>query len=240
MNADTKPKLVSDEEQLSRLTRDEERDLERAEQELARAKTKGARDTARDKIAKIAARPKQRVTVTERRAALEETKRLARARGEEVNEKPEHGAAEIETRDGLKRMRKLGHLTEEQLRVGLIYRSAHEARGSSLKASQIGDSGGAGHDNDKFVMKALERAKLAEFVGKTDRAVALGCISNPSALQMLRHVAGEGGNVTDFGKGRALERNREGLSQALDIALRVWRDTVAQHRVSEAKQGTPS
>jgi len=227
-----KPKLVSDQDQLGRLTRDEERDLDKAVMELTKAKTKGARDIARDKIARIAAKPKQRLTVAERKTALEEITRLAEARGEEVDSNPEHGGLMIKTRDGLHRMWKLGHLTREQYETGLIYRKGHEARGADLQASQIGDTGGAGHNHEAFVAKRFERAKLGQFVGATDRAVALGCISNPAALQMLRHVAGQGGSITDFGGGRALDRNRKGLSQALEIAQRVWRGIVAQDRVS--------
>lgn len=204
--------------------------------ERMRAKMRGNRGNvalAEGKLADIAARRHQRVELKERADGIRETVQLAKARGEEVNEKPARGAAEIVSRDGLRRLADLGHIDREQLKVGLIYRAGHEQRGADLKASQIGDAGGAGHDNDKYVAQRLERAKIATFVGRVDRAVGLGCISNPVALQMLRHVAGEGGNIYDFGKGKGLERRREAIKAALTIAVEVWRDSMAQHLVYE-------
>lgn len=218
-----------------RLNEAERKALDLAQREFDRAKTKGNKDIARGKIAKIADRVHQRVELNERAAGIAETVALAKNRGEEVEEKPVRGAADIKSRDGLRRMRELGHITAEQHRAGLIYRAGHEARGADLKAQVITDaSGGAGHDNDAFVAKRLERAKLLDFTARVDRAVALGCISNPAALQMLRHVAGEGGNIYDFGKGKGLERRRAALVAALEIAERVRRDTLAHNVVLEA------
>lgn len=192
------------------------------------AKVRGNRKTvtqAEGKLADIARGRDRRVDLEERREGIRETVQLAKARGEEVNEKPALGAVDIESRDGLARMRKLGHITAEQERVGLVYRAGCEARGADLKAQVITDAGGSGgHDNDAFVAKRLKRAKLLDFVARVDRAVALGCISNPAALQMLRHVAGSSGNISDFGKGRGLTRHREALVAALEIAVRVWRE----------------
>jgi hypothetical protein len=234
MIANTKnPPLISEAE-AARLTEREEADLARAHAEFGRAKTQGNKEIAKEKIARIDRGRRGRVDSVWRRHALDETIELAESRGEEVNRKPEKGAVDIESRDGLRRMKTLGHITAEHLKVGMIYRAGHEARGADLKAQVLGDSGGGAHDNDAFVARRLERAKLGEFVARVDRAVAMGCITNPAALQMLRHVAGEGGNISDFGKGRGLARHREALILALDAAARVWRDIIAQHVVYEA------
>jgi len=234
MNATTKNPPLITEAEAARLTEREEADLARAHAELGRAKTTGNKNLAKEKIARIERGRRSRVDAVWRRHSLEETVGLAEARGEEVNRKPPKGAADIESRDGLRRLQTLGHITAEQLKVGLIYRAGHEERGADLKAQVIGDGGGSGgHDNDQFVARRLDRAKVATFVARVDRAVALGCISNPAALQMLRHVAGEGGNIYDFGKGKGLERRRTALVAALQVAVQVWRDTLAQNVVYE-------
>lgn len=200
------------------------RALDGAAAELKRSTNSGNREIAKKKLGKIEAGYRHRIDRKETSDGIRETVELAKARGEEVNEKPARGAVEIESRDGLYRMRKNGHITAEQERVGLIYRAGCEERGADLKAQVITDAGGSGgHDNDAFVAKRLDRAKRADFVARVDRAVALGCIKNPAALQMLRHVAGGSGNISDFGKGRGLIRHREALVAALEVAVRVWR-----------------
>lgn len=241
MSAESEPEQVQALPRASgRLNEPEERAAIAAQAEFDRAKNKGNKALATEKLVRIDSRRNQRVELKERAAGIAETVALAKGRGEEVDEKPS-GPIRVVSRDGLRRMADLGHITGEQLRVGLIYRSGHEERGADLKAQVITDAGGSGgHDNDAFVAKRLERAKLLDFVARVDRAVALGCISNPAALQMLRHVAGQGGNIYDFGKGKGLERRRTALVAALDVATKVWRDTLAHHLVHEANSHTAS
>ena len=103
MNATTnRPPLISEAE-AARLTEQEEAALERAQAELARARNQGNKEIAKGKIAKIERGRKARVDSVWRRHALDETVDLAEARGEEVNRKPEKGAVDIESRDGLHR-----------------------------------------------------------------------------------------------------------------------------------------
>ncbi len=200
----------------------EKRSLDAAAAELARARTKGNREIAHRKITRLSERLHQRIELKERVDGIAETVALAKARGEEVNEAPPCGAVEIESRDGLYRMHKLGHLTAQHMRAATTYRAGYEARGRDLKAQVFDEvGGGPGHDNDAFVQKRLRRAKLLEYVARVDRAVALGCVGDPKALQLLRSVAGEGTAITAWGRGRALARNRDALARALDIAVKL-------------------
>lgn len=206
------------------LTDAEKKSLDAATAELARARTKGNREIAQGKIARLAERLQQRIELSARADGIAETVALAKARGEDVNETPPCGAVEIESRDGLHRLHKLGHLTVQHMRAATAYRAGYEARGRDLRAQVFDDvGGGAGHDNDAFVEKRLRRAKLLDYVARVDRAVALGCIGDPKALQLLRSVAGEGTAITAWGRGRALARNRDALARALDIAVRLLR-----------------
>lgn len=184
------------------------------------AKVRGNRKTvtqAEGKLADIARGRDRRVDLQERREGIRETIDLARAKGEAVDQGA--GRIEISSRDGLRSMRKAGHITDAQYAVGLLYRAGYEARSGDLKAQEIGETSPGGHDNDRYVAARLKRAKLLDFVARVDRAVALGCITNPMSLRLLRSVAGEGTAITVWGHGRALSRNRDGLVQALDIAL---------------------
>jgi len=202
---------------------------------LDRATNAGSRQAAHDEIKKIVARPRQRAESAWRARALQETLDLARGRGEDVDIAPERGAACISNRDGFHGLiRPVQHLTPDQYRVGLDYRAGYERRGGDLKTSTIGDSYGGSHDNNAFVGVRFERAKLLAFVSRTERAVALGCAGHPSALQMLRCVAGQGHSLRAFGGGRALARNRDALKAALDVALQVAAAMRAEARAARA------
>lgn len=202
---------------------------------LRRATNTGSRQTAHDEIQKIVRKPRQRAESAWRAGAIQETLDLAKGRGEAVDLKPERGAACISDRDGLHGLtRPTQHITPDQYRVGLDYRAGYERRGGDLKTSAIGDSFGVSHDNNAFVGTRFERAKLLAFVSRTERAVALGCAGHPSALQMLRWVAGEGHSLRAFGGGRALARNRDALKAALDVALDVARTMRAEARDARA------
>lgn len=204
-----------------RLNEAEEKALEAAAKELARAKTQGNKELAKGKIARIGERLHQRVELKERHAGIQETIGLEKARGGEVDEKPAGGgAAHMISRDALGHMLKLGHITRAQYAAGLAYRRAFEARGADLQASQISDTGGGkGHDNDAFVARKLEQAKEADFAKTCEVAVRKYCsVEHLSALQMLQWVAGMGRSMRDFGKGgRAYERNKAALCRALDL-----------------------
>ena len=210
----------------ARYTRDEIKALNKAEAEMARAKDQQAKRVAQAKILAISAKRNQRVVVQERCGGVSETVALAQARGESVDQHPVYGAVCMSDRDGLHTLFKAGHISREHYEAGLIYRTSSEVRGSDLKASSIGDSSGGGHDNNVFVGKRFERAALANFTAKCDRAVAVTYSSNPSTLAMLRAIAGHGHSLRAFGAGRAVERNRD----ALVLALGVVADLVAGRR----------
>ena len=198
--------------------------MDLAQREFDRAKTKGNKDIARGKIAKIADRVHQRVELNERAAGIAETVALAKNRGEEVEEKPATGgAAHMISRDALAHMLKLGHINRAQYAAGLAYRRAFEARGADLQASQISDTnGGKGHDNDAFVARKLDQAKEAEFAKACEvRVRKATMVEHLPALQMLQHVAGFGRSMRDFGGGRGYERRREALVFALEIVASV-------------------
>ncbi len=221
LSADPEPeRLGAPPRPFDRLNEPEEKAALAAAAKLARAKTKGNKALATNELVRIDARRHQRVELKERADGIRETVELAKARGEEVDEAPPKGAANIISRDGFAEIAK--HFTPAQRRIGERYREGVEARGEDMQASQIRDSGGRGHDNNEFVARRFERAKLCEFVARTDRAVALSCIDTPSALQMLRNVAGAGLSIRAFGAGgRAYARNRAALATALDVALKV-------------------
>lgn len=234
MTATTKSPLPT--EDPSRLTATEERDLARADAVLERTKNIGNKNAAKGAIAKIERARKGRADGAWRRQAMEETIDLARGRGEQVESVG--GSVRISSRDGLLSLRQAGHLTETQYAVGMLYRAGHEARGRDLQAQTIGDSAGGGHDNDKFVASRIQRARMLDFTARADRAVACACISRPSALQMLRSVAGEGKSLSSWGEGRALARNRAALIEALDIAHTVAK--TAQNAGSAQRANTTS
>lgn len=203
-------------------TSQELKSLDKARAELERAKNAGNRDIALEKVEKIERGIRNRADSAWRSATNAETINLAEGRGETVE--ASKGAIRISSRDGLRSLREAGHITEDQYAVGMEYRAGHEARGRDLKAQNIGDGAGGGHNNDLFVASRVLRARKLEFTARVDRAVACACISRPSALQMLRAVAGEGGSLSAWGEGRALARNREALIEALDIAKKVARE----------------
>jgi hypothetical protein len=154
MNAktDTKPKLVSDEEQLARLTRKEEAALDAAIEELAKAKrarNKGSIEIAQAKIDGIADKKRQRTFEAGRRRDLDETVALAEARGEEVV-RPKRGGARILTRQGIQQAYEDGHmtpalgaLTADHLHAtAKAYRDAYEI--AAGLAGRSGEGGGYG------------------------------------------------------------------------------------------------
>lgn len=202
----------------------------------AKASDPERRSLAAKAVKDISARPKQRIEHRRRAADLTETVALAAGRGETVDTKPQHGAACISNRDGLYGLtRPTQHITADQYRIGLDYRGGYEARGADLKANTIGDGSGGAHDNNHFVGKHFERAKLLAFVARTDRAVLLQCKDHPTALQMIRWVAGQGHSLSAFGEGRALGRNRKALIAALDVATEVAK--VMRNEARSAREG---
>lgn len=211
-----------------RLNEPEEKATLAAAAKLARAKTKGNKALATNELVRIDNRRHQRVELKERADGIRETVELAKARGEEVDEKPPVGAAIIWSRDGFAEIKK--HFTGAQIRVGERYRQAFEARGADLQASQISDSGGGkGHDNDAFARRKLEQAKVAVFAKRCDREVRLRCIHHPSAAQMLQWVVGSGRSIRAFGAGgRAYARNKAALAAALDVAIQVEAEMIEE------------
>lgn len=240
MTATTKTQQPFTEAEAAAWTAREEAEIRRLQNQLERArksKNRGNEENAKAALARLERGRRNRTDNAWRQNAIGETVNLAHERGEMVE--TEGGRVIIASRDGLQIMRRSGHIDEGQYAVGLLYRAGHEARGRDLKAQEINDSGSGAHDNDHFVAARLKRARMLDFVAKVDRAVALGCISNPSALQMIRSVAGEGKAITVWGHGRALARNRDALVAALDIAQRIAKK-IAQERVAMGRNDTTS
>lgn len=207
-----------------RLTADEIKALNKADREQRRARTQQSKQIAIDKIMKIHGKARQRVIVRERSDGIKETIDLARARGEGVDTAPKQGAANMSDRDGLLNVVRGGYLTPEQQAIALEYRKGFEQLEIGLQAQTMGEVSGAGHDHEKFVAKAFERAKATTFAAACHREVRLRCISHLSAVQMLQRVAGAGDSLRTYGSGRALERNRAALIAALDVAIQVHRE----------------
>lgn len=212
-----------------RLNQAEEKALEAAAKELARAKTQGNKEIAKAKIARIGERLHQRVELKERHAGIQETIGLAEARGEEVDKNPPIGAAFISDRDGFAQIAK--HFTRAQIEVAGRYRSGFEARKGDLQAATIKESRGGGHDNNDFVARKFEVAKDCEFAARCDREVRLRCIEHLSAAQMLQWVVGESRSIRAFGAGgRAYARNKAALAAALDVAIAVEHEMAEEAR----------
>lgn len=129
----------------ARLTATEERALAKADAEMAKAKTRGAKQIARGKIDAVARRRQQRVTLSQRSADLRETVSLAIGRGEEVDQSGPQ--TRILTRQGIQQAFEDGHMapahgsmTADHLHAtAKIYRDAFE-----IAAGLAGGSGEGG------------------------------------------------------------------------------------------------
>ncbi|HET9159668.1 MAG TPA: hypothetical protein VFN88_03580 [Caulobacteraceae bacterium] len=158
----------------------------------------------------------------ELRAGIDETVALERGRGgavEEVN----RGPIRMNDRDGLRALLNVeGGLTAAQYDAGIEFRAGWELRTGDLR-SGMDQGGGGAHDNDRYVMARLTRAKKLTRTAIIERTVALECMTEPSALVMLRRVAGDGMPLSSQGSGRAFKRNLAALKMALDVADMVIR-----------------
>jgi len=103
------PKLVSDEDQLGRYTKAEERGLAKAQEKLAKAKDAESRKNAWAEIDRLTARPAQRMFEHRRKRDTDETIGLARARGEDVEQTGIR--VRILTRQGIQQAFEEGHMT---------------------------------------------------------------------------------------------------------------------------------
>lgn len=185
------------------------------------ALTEEQKDTRAQIMAHVENAPKALAEKEWRETALAETVALAQARGEEVERST---VIRVNSRDGLKSLHDLGKLTREQYEEGVEYRRAMEARSGDV-GSQLGNEGGGGsaHNNDLYVFNRIERARKLKRLGDIDRAIVTRCISQPWTLQIVRFVAGEGGALSAFGRGRIFDRHLESLRRGLDIAMTVPR-----------------
>ncbi len=152
------------------------------------------------------------------RAGISESVRLEKNRGgtvEEIN----RGPVRMRDRDGLRALLGVkGGITAAEYDAGLDYRAGHELRTADVGSVMGGESTGAGHDNDAYVFARLQRAKKLTRTATIERAVAIGCATEPAALQMLRRIAGDGYSLSSQGEGRAFERNLKALRMALQVA----------------------
>jgi hypothetical protein len=153
----------------------------------------------------------------ELRAGIDETVALARGRGGEVEEGI--GPTRITDHDGLRSLLNVKDgLSSDQYDAGMAFREGWEARSADL-GSQMGGEGtsGGAHNNDRFVLTRLARAKKLQRLGNMIRGVAVECSAEPASLQMLQAVAGDGKALRVFGAGRAFARNLSALKAALDV-----------------------
>jgi len=203
------------------LTSTELADLVRADRAAALAISPAARQAAREAMLRIADAQLARTEQAEVAAGLVESLTLASARGEtvEIPEAAVAGPVRISSRDGLRGLRQGGHITDAHYAVGLLYRAGFEARGRDLRVASLEPGHGGGHDNDRFVAARLRRARMLDFVARADRAVAMALADKPMALRLLRAVAGEGTSLSAWGAGRVFTRNRQVLTQALDLVV---------------------
>lgn len=173
------------------------------------------RDAAVDELAALAAAPKTAADAAWRARALAETVTLAAERGEDVHQ-PKQGPVRVNNRDTLLPLRH--RLTPAQYETALELRACYDARSGDL-GSQLGqESAGGGHNNDQFVYARLLRARRLQWLGRAERAIALQCITQPGALQMVRAVLGQGVSLSAFGRGRAFDRNLGNFVAGLDVA----------------------
>lgn len=136
----------------------------------------------------------------------------------------------LRLRDSLLSAMDSGYLDEGEHAFGLQCRDDYDARRSD-GASQIGDAGGGGHDNDRFVYTRMLRAWRTNRIAVVERAVAVHCRDEPACLQMLREVVGARKALSVFGEGRAVERHGKALARALrtgKVAAIEWEKTRPQ------------
>lgn len=222
---------------LSRLTLNDQAAADAAIKRLANAKTADNRQKAAKDLAGVIRRPKQRVDQEWRKDSTAETVALATARGEEGEFDPKRGTATIISRDGLKHLAQLNKISQAQFLIGCVYTDGYETRAQDMGAMNVGDAGHTAHDNEGFIAKRFERALALAFVARTDRVVALAVgVKHPSALQMLRWVAGQRNSINVWGEGRAHARNVAALCAALDAAAVVAK-VMREERRRKAEQG---
>lgn len=185
-----------------------------------------ARDEHAKTMANIETAPKEAGDRAWVQQANAETLTLALGRGEEV-ETSKAGRVSIRTRDSLLNMINAGKLTPAQAEAARDCRDAYEKRSVSLGALNYGDTGSGAHDNERFVMVRLARARATEMVGHVERAIAVRCASEPVALQMFRAILERRMTISDFGDAEATRtRHTEALVKALNVAIeaiKLWR-----------------
>jgi hypothetical protein len=123
-------------------------------------------------------------------------------------------------RDPLRSLLIAEHLTAEQYDAGQSLYELYDARGETLGSQMgaIGRAGSASTDNSHQIFAGVQRGKRLQKLGTIERAVAIQCRDEPTALAMLRAVCGERKSLTSQGKGRAFDRNLGALKRALDVA----------------------
>lgn len=145
-------------------------------------------------------------------------------------------SARLFVRDGLLSARRSGYISEADYEFALACRGDYEAR-SGDGGSQLGESGGGGHDNDRFVKTRLKRAKRTNRIAAVERAVAVACHDEPACLQMLREIVGAGKALSAFGEGRAVERHGAALARALRVGRPAAAAWDAAQKVALATSG---
>lgn len=181
------------------------------------------REAAMRELYALESAPKESADKAWRDRVNAETAELAKIRGEEV-ERAKSGTVTIRSRDPLMNLLRRGHLTAEQFDTATALRSAYEARAEGL-GSQLGRIGGLGgaHNNNRFVMAHLNRAKALQRVATVERAILLSPLFRDNdcqshiGLTMVREICGHGKSLSSQGEGRAFTANLKAFCIALDV-----------------------
>lgn len=141
--------------------------------------------------------------------------------GGKVSRMRKSEAMRIHSRDGLASLFESGRVSLRQYNAGRSYRIRYEAVSHGLR-SCLG-SGGGGSMGALDISEAhsrlatWERQRVA-----AELAVVRRIRDEPTALRLLRHVAGEGHSITSaVGSGRANQAGIDILKRALDVCLAV-------------------
>ena len=154
-----------------------------------------------------------------RESSTAETVDLAKRRGEVVTQGPQH--VRISSRDGLRTLYDANHITADQYREGLVYRSLYEGTQAggltaNLEATPSGNApGSTAHRGMVQIKRNARRLRIDTAVGRS-----LG----PFGLKVLQQVAGEGVSASALCKGRGGSHWRRivrELGFALDVATEV-------------------
>jgi hypothetical protein len=165
--------------------------------------------------------PRRRAEISAIADRLDEVASKAQAQGLKV-ERSKRGRVNVVDWDAVKSIAQSGSISGLEVEVASHFKELYEKRFADSGAASYGDARGGGHDHEAFIANRAERAIACEVIGRAERAIALHCSGNPSALQIFRGVLDENKALSTYGKGRAFERHLDALKHALGVAHAEW------------------